>query len=276
MTDQIVVGDVASSREELDQPNLLQRAFEPLTRLLFTEAGLRPGMRVLDVCSGSGDVALLAREFVGPEGHVTGFDRSSAMVAYANERAAFRGLSNVEFVDAEIESLPFGRDFDAIVGRTILMYRRDPVQDLWALVRCLRPRGLVVFQELDLFTGRTDPPAALVDEVRAWLLDFYARAGLEMDMGSKLYASFKAVGLNAPQLRVDGFIGGAESICPGLLASVARLLLPQAEAMGTVVAEEVEIDTLEERMRANLSRTGGVMSTALLIGAWARLLPSSP
>ena len=271
MTDEIVTGEIAPSREELDRPSLLARAFEPLTRLLFTEVGLRPGMRVLDVCSGSGDVALVAREFVGPKGHVMGFDRSSATVAYANERAAFRDLSNVYFVEAEIERLPFGRDFDAIVGRTVLMYRRDPVQDLRALLACLKPRGLVVFQELDLFTGRTDPPADVVDEVRAWLLDFFSRAGLELDMGSKLYASFKAAGLNVPQLRVDGFIGGAESICPGLLASVARLLLPQAEAMGTVRAEEVEIDTLEERMRANLISTGGIMSTALLIGAWARM-----
>ena len=157
MTDDTLARGIAHSREELDQPSLLPRTFEPLTRLMFAEAGLRPGMRVLDVCSGSGDVALLAREFVGLDGHVTGFDRSSATVAYANERAAFRGLSNVEFVEADIESLPFGHDFDAIVGRTVLMYRRDPVHDLRALVRCLRPDGLVVFQELDMFSGKTDP-----------------------------------------------------------------------------------------------------------------------
>ena len=49
------------------------------------------------------------------------------------------------------------------------------------------------------------------------------------------------------------------------------MLLPQAEALGAVSAEEVQIDTLEERMRADLARTGGVMSAPLVIGAWARL-----
>lgn len=271
MTNETLEGAITSSREELDQPSLSARAFEPLTRLLFSEAGLQAGMRVLDMCSGGGDVALLAREFVGPDGHVTGFDQSSGTVAYANERAAFRGLSNVEFVEADVENLPFGQDFDAIVGRMVLMYRRDPVRDLRALVRCLRPGGLVVFQELDMLAGKTVPPADVVDDVRAWLLDFFARAGLELEMGPKLYAAFKAAGLVGPQMRVNGFIGGAESICPELVANVARMLLPQAEALGAVKAGEVQIDTLEERMRADLSRTGGVMSTPLLIGAWARL-----
>ena len=149
---------------------------------------------------------------------MTGFDQSSGTVAYANERAAFRGLSNVEFVEADVENLPFGQEFDAIVGRIVLMYRRDPVSDLRALVRCLRPGGLVVFQEFDMLPGKTVPPAPVVDDVRAWLLDFFARAGLELEMGPKLYAAFKAAGLNAPQMRVDGFIGGAESICPELVA----------------------------------------------------------
>ena len=271
MTKGFAEGVTPGSREELDQPSLLARAFEPLTYQLFAEAGLRPGMRVLDVCSGAGDVAFLARRLVGPEGHVTGIEQQPPMVAYASERAGFRGLDNVEFVEAAIEDLPFSKDFDAIVGRLVLMYRRDPERDLRALVRCLRPGGLVVFQELDMLPGTTVPTAAVVDQVRDWLLDAFARAGVELEMGPKLYAVFKAAGLEPPQMRVDGFIGGAESIAPALVADVARMLLPQAEALGAISAKDVHIDTLEERMRADLAATGGVMSTPLVIGAWARL-----
>jgi SAM-dependent methyltransferase len=271
MTNGSVEQVIARSRQEVDQPGLLARAFEPLTRTLFAQAGLQPGMRVLDVCSSVGDVAFLAREIVGTDGHVTGFDPSAPTVAYANERAAFRGIANVNFVEACFDELPFGQEFDAIVGRLVLMYRRDPVADLRSLVRCLRPGGLVVFQELDMLPGKTVPPAAVVDDVRAWLLDTFARAGIELEMGPKLYATFAAAGVNPPQMRVDGFIGGAESIAPTLVAYVARMLMPQAEAMGAVSATDVQIDTLDERMRADLARTGGVMSTPLLIGAWATL-----
>lgn len=262
---------IARSRAEVDQPDLLARAFEPLTRTLFAEAELQAGMRVLDVCSSAGDVGFLAREIVGSEGHVTGFDCTPAAVTYANERAAFRGLANVNFVEARFDDLPFGQDFDALVGRLVLMYRRDPVVDLRSLVRCLRPGGLVVFQELDMLPGRTVPPAAVVDDVRAWLLDTFARAGIELAMGPKLYATFTAAGLSPPQMRVDGFIGGAESMAPALVANVARMLMPQAEALGAITAKEVQIDTLEERMRVDLAGTGGVMSTPLVIGAWARI-----
>jgi hypothetical protein len=122
-----------------------------------------------------------------------------------------------------------------------------------------------------MLPGKTVPPAAVVNDVRAWLLDLFARSGIELEMGPKLYATFKTAGLNSPQMRVDGFIGGADDIAPKLVAEVARLLLPQAEALGVITAGEVEIDTLEERMRADLVTTGGVMSTPLLIGAWARL-----
>ena len=271
MTNGSVEGVIARSREELDQPSLLARAFEPLTRSLFLEAGLESGMHVLDVCSGVGDVALLTREIVGTEGRVAGFDCTPATVAYANERAAFRGLSNVEFVEAEIHNLPFSQEFDAVVGRLVLMFRRDPAADLRSLVRCLRPGGLVVFQELDLLPGKTVPAAAVINDVRAWLLDTFARAGTEVEMGPKLYATFTAAGLDPPRMRVDGFIGGAESIAPALVANVARTLLPQAEALAAISAKEVQIDTLEDRMRADLVKTGGVMSTPLVIGAWARL-----
>ena len=271
MTNGPVEDVIARSREEVDQPGLLARAFEPLTRTLFVEAGIQAEMRVLDVCSSTGDVAFLARHFVGSDGHVTGFDSSAATVAYANERAAFRGHANVNFVEAYFDELPFGQDFDAIVGRLVLMYCRDPVADLRSLVRCLRPGGLVVFQELDFLPGKTVPPAPVIDDVRAWLLDTFARAGLELEMGPKLYATFEAAGLNPPQMRVDGFIGGSGSIAPALVANVARVLLPQAEALGALGAGEVQIETLEERMRADLANTRGVMSTPLLIGAWATL-----
>ena len=262
---------IARSRGELDQPSLSARQFGPLSAILFHEAGLRPGMRVLDMCSGAGDVALVARDLVGPDGDVVGFDQTAAAVAYANQRAASLGLTNVRFIEAAVEDLPFGPEFDAVVGRVVLMYRRDPVADLRALIRCLRPGGLVLFQEFDQLPGKTVPAAPFIDQVRDWLLDFMARSGIELEMGPKLYQTFKAAGLPPPEMRIDGFIGGVESVAPALVANVMRLLLPQIEAMGVVSGEEVQIDTLEQRMRAALEETGGVMSTPLLIGAWSRL-----
>ena len=66
MTDGIANPILTRSLSEVDPYSLSARAFESASRSIFTEAGLGPGMRVLDVCSGSGDLALLLRELVGP------------------------------------------------------------------------------------------------------------------------------------------------------------------------------------------------------------------
>ncbi len=270
MTDGSVTGEITRSPDALDQPGMSARALEPFTRQLFVEAGLKPGMRVLDVFSGAGDVALLAREIVGRDGLVIGFDPSVQSVAYATERAAFRGLGNVDFLEAQMDDLPFGADFEAIVGRVVLAYRRDPVRDLRVLVRCLQPGGLLVFQEIDHLTARTIPPTAVVDQVREWLIETFERAGIKLQMGSELYRAFREAGLPPPRMRLDGFVGGAESTAPMFLTNVVRTLLPQLEALGVATAEDVQIETLEERMRLDLARTGGVMQSPLLIGAWTR------
>src|SRR5262245_65624150 len=75
------------STRELDRLSTQGRLLEPLTRQLFREAGIGPGMRVLDVGSGAGDVAFLAADLVGDTGEVIGMDRSEAALDVARARA---------------------------------------------------------------------------------------------------------------------------------------------------------------------------------------------
>lgn len=112
---------------ELDRLSVQARMFEPFTRQLFQEAGLRPGMRVLDAGCGSGDVALLAGEIVGPTGVVVGIDRAAAAIARAKARAESQRMSNVQFVEGDPTLIRLDEGFDAIVGRLILMYYADPI-----------------------------------------------------------------------------------------------------------------------------------------------------
>ena len=93
------------------------RFFEPLTRHLFQDAGIGPGMRVLDIGSGPGDVSFLAAELVGPTGSVVGVDANPEMIRTAIRRAEASGLVQVSFMAGDIRDLALEREFDAVVGR---------------------------------------------------------------------------------------------------------------------------------------------------------------
>ena len=101
----------------------------PFTRQIFREAGIGPGMRVLDVGSGNGQVAVVVADLVGPAGEVVGTDRAAAAVSAARVRAEADGLHWVSFREGDPAAMAFERPFDAIVGRYVLMFQADPAAD---------------------------------------------------------------------------------------------------------------------------------------------------
>jgi SAM-dependent methyltransferase len=65
------------SREELHRLDRQSETLAPATRVILGQAGIAPGMRVLDLGTGTGEVARLLAELVGPGGHVVGVDRAT-------------------------------------------------------------------------------------------------------------------------------------------------------------------------------------------------------
>src|SRR4030095_8815475 len=93
--------------------------YGPLTRRLFIEAGIGSGMRVLDVGSGAGDVALLLAELVGPNGQVVGVDTNAAILDVARSRVRAAGWSKITFSAGDIRTASLEGLFDAVVGRFV-------------------------------------------------------------------------------------------------------------------------------------------------------------
>jgi len=111
---------------------------------LMTEAGLAPGMRVLETACGSGLVTARIAEAIGPAGAVVATDLSQAMVDETARMAARRGLTNVwaRRIDAEILDFP-DASFDAALCALGLMYVPDPAHALSQMARVTRPGGRV-------------------------------------------------------------------------------------------------------------------------------------
>lgn len=120
------------------------RWLAPLTRSFFAMAGIAPGMKVLDIGSGAGDVSLLTAELVGPSGSVTGIDYNPAFIQYARERVREAGVFNVSFVEADIATVELSGEYDALVGRLVLAYTREPAAIVRKLAASLRPGGIEI------------------------------------------------------------------------------------------------------------------------------------
>jgi SAM-dependent methyltransferase len=196
------------SERELGRLTRQAQAFEPFTRHLLQLAGIDSGMRVLDVGCGSGDVAFLVADLVGPKGEVIGADRAASAVEWASARARSRGISSVTFLEGDPAEMQFDRPFDAVVGRLVLMYCPDPVNAVRKLIRHLRDGGLVVFQEFDFENCRSYPPAPTYDRAASWIKKSLAASGASLQLGLELFGMFLDAGLPEPSLRMDALIGG--------------------------------------------------------------------
>lgn len=258
------------SQAELDRLSVQARLIEPITRRFFVDAGIGPGMRVLDVGSGAGDVALLARELVGPDGGVVGTDRASTALVVARERA--RSMTNVTFLDGDPSEMSFPESFDAVVGRYVLMHQPDPVAIVRKLLAHLRPGGIVVFHEPYRAGIRSFPPLAAYD--RGWELvdETFRRSGADPLMGIKLHATFVAAGLPPPSMRMESVIAGGAS-CSDVVhfeMDVVGTLVPEMERLGVATANEAAAETLVDRVLAEAASCESVVVGRCEVGAWSR------
>jgi SAM-dependent methyltransferase len=257
------------SEREIGRLSAQARIFEPFTRLMLLQAGVSPGMRVLDVGSGAGDVAFLCSSIVGPKGLVIGMDKAPAAVKAAQERARVEGYDNVTFALGDASEIAVEEAFDAVIGRLVLMHQPDPVAMLRKLSRVLRSGGIVAFQEFDISGARSFPPSPTFERCLEWIAAAFSRTGTDTRMGVKLHSAFVAAGLPAPAMSLDaGIWGGADTSAPTMVADVVRSLLPVIVKAGIASEAEVGIGTLRQRIQQEVVAGGGVAISPSLIGAW--------
>ena len=269
-TQSYALGHAPREIQPLQVQSQLLKAF---TRRLFEDAGITPGMKVLDVGCGAGDVSLLAAEFVGETGSVLGVDNNPSVIQIAQARVQQAGLPQVSFLAAAIGDLTLDESYDAIVGRLILEHLPLRTASLEQLLHSLRPGGVVAFQEYDLvgFADATVPFSPLWEQACQWVIQVFQQVGVELRMGMQLYATFLEVGLPAPSLRYETALGGGPA-WPGYqwVADAVRATLPLILKFGIASAEEVGMDTLADRLREEVVSQGGVARLPALVSAWTR------
>ena len=264
------------SARELERLHAQGSFFQEISRLFLHRAGLQEGMSVLDIGCGVGDLTFLAAEIVGSSGSVLGVDRWPEAIATAGASAASRGLTQVDFLEADIHEMRIGAPVDALIGRFVLMHQADPASTLREAVGHLHPGGLVVLLESHLTASvegvHSWPHSPTYDRLMRWIVDTIRATGAHPDMGLRLPRVFADAGLPAPKVWVQARVeGGPDAEIYSYITESWRSMWSLARGLGVLSRPFRELDDLERELRDEVTAGCGVLTSPLIVGAWCRL-----
>jgi arsenite methyltransferase len=130
-------------------------------------AQLEEGQTVLDLGSGGGIDVLLSARRVGPTGLAYGLDMTDEMLELARSNQAKAGVSNVEFLKGDIESIPLpDNSVDVVISNCVINLAADKAQVLRETFRVLRPGGRLAVSDI---VARREVPASLRSSMELWV-----------------------------------------------------------------------------------------------------------
>ncbi len=244
----------------------------PLTESFLRRAGISAGMRVLELGCGVGEVSLIAARLVGPHGHVHCIDIDEAALEIVRERARSAGHDHVVVEKTDVAHFYAEQPFDAVIGRLILIHTNDAVAILQKAVDLVHPGGVIAFQDTDFtHVPRAYPEMPLTFRTMELVRQFAVCAVPRPDIGLQLPRLMQDVGLPPPECRCDCVMdGGPYSPVYEWIAETVRTVLPGIVKFGFATAEEVDIDTLEQRLRQEAAETKAFVLAWPLVDAFAR------
>ena len=239
------------------------------TTQLLIDAGIRDGMRVLDVGCGTGDVCFLLSNLVGQSGEVVGVDHDEDALVTARKRETAGHCCMPVFINSGLLDLDESVGmFDAIVGRRVLMYQADTVATVSALARHLRPGAIMVFQEHDTTMAPASIDAfPLHRAAQGWIQQMIAGEGADLHIGFNLHGILTGAGLCVADVRAECVVQTPDT--PYSLGYIVRACLPRIIALGVATPDEVGIETLQQRLDEERKQSSGIYIGDVMFGAWA-------
>ena len=161
-------------------------------------AELRQGETVLDLGSGGGIDVLLSARRVGATGRAFGLDMTDEMLAVAEENKRKSGLTNVTFLEGEIENIPLpDNSIDVIISNCVVNLSGDKDRVLREAFRVLKPGGRFAVSDVVV---RGEVPPAIRKSMELWI-GCVAGALRDTDYVAKLTdAGFEDVGIEATRV----------------------------------------------------------------------------
>ena len=160
-------------------------------------AGLKPGEMVLDLGSGGGIDCFLAARQVGNSGKVYGVDMTPDMIDLARRNAQKLGLSNVEFLQGEIEEIPLDDSaVDVVISNCVVCLSPQKDAVFSETFRVLRPGGRLHVSDM---VSRHELSEELRRDAEAWASCVAGADSLEVYLGRLRSAGFVDVEVTEEQ-----------------------------------------------------------------------------
>ncbi len=243
--------------------HVLSKAMWPGTLSLLEKGGLGPGLAVLDLGCGSGDVTVQIARQVGPTGRVVGVDMDASVLAHAQASSQSAGL-DVEWRAAMVDQLEYEGEFDIVYARFLLSHLPDPVDALRRMKRALRPHGRILVEDVDITQHVCWPPN---QGMKRYIELYTATArskGVDPQIGPQLPALLLDAGLVDVDVQIvmPAFLRGEEK-------TIARLTLQNISqaAIESGLADRTEIEQMIADLAAHEADPRSIQSTAQVFQA---------
>jgi SAM-dependent methyltransferase len=262
-TDYVIEGGQAGK----DRLSLIAQVLQPTTAQLLERAGLRAGMRVLDVGCGGGGVTLELARRVGSAGHVIGLDFDDVILALARQDATDVGLRNVEFRHADATRLDEPPIYDLVYARFLLAHLAESKEALAGMIRATRPGGVIVVEDVDFSGTFCYPPNSAFQRHVDLVGQVIRRHGGDSMIGLRLTDMFRQAGLTnvGVQIVQPVFQEG-----PG--KHIAHISLERTTHALTVagIASAEEVAAIVAELAAFAKRPDSIMSPPRIFQVWGK------
>lgn len=219
--------------------SVFDKANQNHIRVLISRLDLQPGMSVLDVACGTGDITCRIAES-DPTVKVVGIDSSEEQLAIAREKAADKHLDNVTFIAMsayDIKNLSEKYQFDRIFIRWVLGHLEDPQRVIESCKSLLKSHGLIVCEEGNIQTHHCESANKSFQQCYGFfvssIISMQKKRGVDAEIGAKLTSMFCEVFKDQAIIETDNYqlilksIEEKEAASTSLLHEVGRRLIDE-------------------------------------------------
>ena len=188
--------------DEVARLGLQHRVWRPAVTECWQRVGITEGWHVLDIGAGPGYATADLAEIVGPAGSVLGIERSARFLEVARERCRRRGLTNVEFREADLMEVSLGQlGLDASWCRWVACFVSSPEKLIENIAGALRPGGLAIFHEYsDYESFRFMPIRPALERFAQEVMASWRATGGEPNIARTLPQLLRAAGMRVLEI----------------------------------------------------------------------------